>query len=235
MIKKIVLIIATVLCMCSVAFAEVPDKPTHDIYVVDNANMLDNSTKSDILNKGKELEENTGAQFVVVTINSLDGQDIESYSNDLFNSWGIGNKDNNNGVLLVVAKNDHKYRLEIGSGLEGTLTDSLCYDLLSKDIKPKFKESKYSEGVSTLYSDVSETIGTGEAPEKKGTSLEHIFLVLMIIVMVGFLAVIVFGLIFGFDGDGGSGSGGGYYGGGCDSGSSFSGGCSCGGGCSDGW
>ena len=106
MIKKIVLTIATVLCMCSVAFAEVPDKPTHDIYVVDNANMLDNSTKSDILNKGKELEENTGAQFVVVTINSLDGQDIESYSNDLFNSWGIGNKDNNNGVLLVVAKND---------------------------------------------------------------------------------------------------------------------------------
>ena len=143
-----------------------------------NANMLDKSTKSDILSKGKELEDNTGAQFVVVTINSLDGQDIESYSNDLFNSWGIGSKDNNNGVLLVVAKNDHKYRLEIGSGLEGTLTDSLCYDLLSEDIKPKFKESKYNEGVSTLYSDVSETIGTGEVPEKKGTSLGRIFLVL---------------------------------------------------------
>ena len=233
MIKKIIVLLATIMCACSVAFAEVPDKPTHDLYVVDNANMLDKSTKSDILNKGKELEDNTGAQFVVVTINSLDGQDIESYSNDLFNSWGIGSKDNNNGVLLVVAKNDHKYRLEIGSGLEGTLTDSLCYDLLSKDIKPKFKESKYNEGVSTLYSDVSETIGTGEVPEKKGTSLGHIFLVLMIIVMGGFLAVIVFGLIFGFDGDGGSG--GGYYGGGCDSGSSFSGGSSCGGGCSGGW
>ena len=53
----------------------------------------------------------------------------------------------------------------------------MCYDLLSKDIKPKFKESKYNEGVSTLYSDVSETIGTGEVPEKKGTSLGHIFLV----------------------------------------------------------
>lgn len=231
MIKKIVLIIATVMCMCSVAFAEVPDKPTHDIYVVDNANMLDNSTKSDILNKGKELEENTGAQFVVVTINSLDGQDIESYSNDLFNSWGIGNKDNNNGVLLVVAKNDHKYRLEIGSGLEGTLTDSLCYDLLSRDIKPKFKDSKYNEGVSTLYSDVSETIGTGEAPQKKDNLIEYAFLLFMLIILVGTAVDIIFD-------DSGSGSGGcGYYSGGgsYDSGSSFGGGSSCGGGCSGGW
>jgi uncharacterized protein len=226
MIKKIVLIIATVMCMCSVAFAEVPDKPTHDIYVVDNANMLDNSTKSDILNKGKELEENTGAQFVVVTINSLDGQDIESYSNDLFNSWGIGNKDNNNGVLLVVAKNDHKYRLEIGSGLEGTLTDSLCYDLLSRDVKPKFKDSKYNEGVSTMYSDVSETIGTGEAPQKKDNTVEHALLLLIILVVTA--VFIIIGLIFG---DSGSGSGGGSY----NSGSSFGGGCSCGGGCSGGW
>ena len=225
MIKKIVLIIATVLCMCSVAFAEVPDKPTHDIYVVDNANMLDNSTKSDILNKGKELEENTGAQFVVVTINSLDGQDIESYSNDLFNSWGIGNKDNNNGVLLVVAKNDHKYRLEIGSGLEGTLTDSLCYDLLSKDIKPKFKDGKYNEGVSTLYSDISETIGTGEAPQKKDNPVEHALLLLMLIILVGTVVFIIIDLICGYY------SGGGSYNGG----SSFGGGCSCGGGCSGGW
>lgn len=235
MIKKIVLIIATVLCMCSVAFAEVPDKPTHDIYVVDNANMLDNSTKSDILNKGKELEENTGAQFVVVTINSLDGQDIESYSNDLFNSWGIGNKDNNNGVLLVVAKNDHKYRLEIGSGLEGTLTDSLCYDLLSRDIKPKFKDSKYNEGVSTLYSDVSETIGTGEAPQKKDNPVEHalLLLMLMLIIVGGTVGFVILGLIFG---DSGSGGGGYYRGGGSyNGGSSFGGGCSCGGGCSGGW
>ena len=235
MIKKIVLIIATVLCMCSVAFAEVPDKPTHDIYVVDNANMLDNSTKSDILNKGKELEENTGAQFVVVTINSLDGQDIESYSNDLFNSWGIGNKDNNNGVLLVVAKNDHKYRLEIGSGLEGTLTDSLCYDLLSRDIKPKFKDSKYNEGVSTLYSDVSETIGTGEAPQKKDNPVEHalLLLMLMLIIVGGTVGFVILGLIFGDSGSGGCG----YYrgGGSYNGGSSFGGGCSCGGGCSGGW
>ena len=154
MIKKIVLIIATVLCMCSVAFAEVPDKPTHDIYVVDNANMLDNSTKSDILNKGKELEENTGAQFVVVTINSLDGQDIESYSNDLFNSWGIGSKDNNNGVLLVVAKNDHKYRLEIGSGLEGTLTDScvmICYQRISNQNLKKANTMKVFQLSIVMY------------------------------------------------------------------------------------
>lgn len=233
MIKKIIVLLATIMCACSVAFAEVPDKPTHDLYVVDNANMLDKSTKSDILNKGKELEDNTGAQFVVVTINSLDGQDIESYSNDLFNSWGIGSKDNNNGVLLVVAKNDHKYRLEIGSGLEGTLTDSLCYDLLSKDIKPKFKESKYNEGVSTLYSDVSETIGTGEAPQKKDNPVEHALLLLMLIILVGTVIFIIIDLIFGGSGSGGCGyySGGGSYNGG----SSFGGGCSCGGGCSGGW
>ena len=143
-------------------------------------------------------------------------------------SWGIGNKDNNNGVLLVVAKNDHKYRLEIGSGLEGTLTDSLCYDLLSRDIKPKFKDSKYNEGVSTLYSDVSETIGTGEAPQKEDNPVEHALLLLILIILVGTVAFIIVDLIFG---DSGSGSDGGSYNGG----SSFGGGCSCGGGCSGGW
>ena len=153
----------------------------------------------------------------------------------MFNSWGIGNKDNNNGVLLVVAKNDHKYRLEIGSGLEGTLTDSLCYDLLSRDIKPKFKDSKYNEGVSTLYSDVSETIGTGEAPQKKDNSVEHalLLLLLMLIILVSTAVFTILKLIFDDSGSGGCGyySGGGSYNGG----SSFGGGCSCGGGCSGGW
>ena len=149
----------------------------------------------------------------------------------MFNSWGIGNKDNNNGVLLVVAKNDHKYRLEIGSGLEGTLTDSLCYDLLSRDIKPKFKDSKYNEGVSTLYSDVSETIGTGEAPQKKDNSVEHalLLLLLMLIILVSTAVFTILKLIFD---DSGSGRGGG---GSYNGGSSFGGGCSCGGGCSGGW
>jgi uncharacterized protein len=130
-----------------------PDKPKSDIYVQDNAHMLNDECKKKILAMGKELDNKHHAQIVVVTVDSLNGSDIESYSNELFRQWGIGSKDKNNGILLLISKNDKKFRIEIGYGMEGKITDGMAGEELQK-LAPYFKDNKFSEGVFTVYQDL---------------------------------------------------------------------------------
>ena len=104
-------------CFSSLTFAEakVPPKPTSgSIYVQDYANLLSTETKSTINAVSKDLESKTKAQVVVVTVPSLDGQPIEDYSLELLRTWGIGDKEKNNGVLLLVALKDSQSRIEVG-------------------------------------------------------------------------------------------------------------------------
>src|SRR4029079_2511486 len=93
--------------------------------VVDEANILDTATEIDIEPKLEELEKKTSTQFVVVTLRSLRGRTIEEYGYQLGRAWGIGQKNTNNGVLLIVAPNERKARIEVGYGLEGTMTDAI--------------------------------------------------------------------------------------------------------------
>ena len=71
----------------------------------------------------KTLEKQTGAQIVVVTVQNLEGQSLEEYATELFRNYGIGDKEKNNGVLLLCAYEERQFRIEVGYGLEGTLTD----------------------------------------------------------------------------------------------------------------
>ena len=89
-------------------------------------------SKSNIETKSKTLEDKSGIQLVVATVKSLQGSDIETYANQLARFWKLGGKENN-GVLLLVASNERKVRIEVGYGLEGTLTDALTGDHLERD------------------------------------------------------------------------------------------------------
>src|SRR4029077_15632742 len=93
--------------------------------IVDQANVIPLETRSALEPKLAALETKSGIQLVVATVASLDGQEIEPYANELFRSWKLGEKAKNNGVLLLVAPNEHRVRIEVGYGLEGTLTDAL--------------------------------------------------------------------------------------------------------------
>src|ERR1700738_664464 len=93
--------------------------------VVDDAGILDPSTKAALERKLAEFETKTTGQLVVVTLKSLQGTSIEDYGYQLGRHWGIGQKEKNNGVLLIVAPNERKVRIEVGYGLEGTLTDAV--------------------------------------------------------------------------------------------------------------
>lgn len=142
-------------------------KPTNLKYINDYVNLLSNSDKEKIVSIGKDLEDKTSAQAVVVIINSTQGTPIEEYSNKLFRTWGIGTASKDNGLLILLAVNDNKYRVEVGRGLEGALPDVLTHRVMEALAIPNFKERKYGTGIVESYSKFSDYIA-----QEYGVTLE---------------------------------------------------------------
>ena len=138
---------AALLFLCLTSFAFAFNFPALTGRVVDQADVIQSGTKSDIEEMLKNLEDKSGIQLVVATVKSLEGSDIETYANQLFRTWKLGEAKKNNGVLLLVAPAEHKVRIEVGYGLEGTLTDALSSVLISSDIVPRFKTGDFSSGI----------------------------------------------------------------------------------------
>lgn len=124
-----------------------PNFPKLTGRVVDNAALLSASEKSDLIAKLKAFEDESSDQIVVATINSLDGENLEQYANQLFRHWKLGQAEENNGVLLLVAKNDRKLRIEVGYGLEGQLTDATSKIIIDQIIVPQFKSGNFGTGI----------------------------------------------------------------------------------------
>ena len=116
--------------------------------VVDQARVLSQSTKDELETLLATHENNTTNQVVVVTIESLGNAQIEEYSIELARRWGIGQKGKDNGVVLVVAPNDKQVRIEVGYGLEGTLTDALSSSIINYYIIPEFKKGDIQNGIN---------------------------------------------------------------------------------------
>jgi uncharacterized protein len=115
--------------------------------VVDQANLLDPATEQALTEKLAALEASSTDQLVVVTVNSLQDQEIEDYGYQLGRAWGIGQKENDNGALLIVAPNERKVRVEVGYGLEPILTDAFSSQVIRDDILPSFRDGDYQAGV----------------------------------------------------------------------------------------
>ena len=116
--------------------------------VVDQARLLDAPTEAALTEKLAALETDTGDQLVVVTVNSLQGHEIEEYGYRLGREWGIGQKEGDNGVLLIVAPNERRVRIEVGYGLEPILTDALSTQIIQGRILPAFRTSAFQRGIT---------------------------------------------------------------------------------------
>jgi uncharacterized protein len=116
--------------------------------VVDDAHILSDATKTDLNEKLAALESKTSRQLIVVTIPSLDGYEISDYGYQLGRSWGIGQKKLNNGVLFIIAPNEHKTRIEVGYGLEPILTDALSSVIIQTQVLPRFRRNDFDGGVT---------------------------------------------------------------------------------------
>src|ERR1700760_2773645 len=124
-----------------------PTFPTLSGRVVDDAHVLNAQTVADISDKSAALEAKTSRQLVVVTLPSLQGYDISDYGYQLGRAWGIGQAKLNNGVLLIVAPQEHKVRIEVGYGLEPILTDALSSVIIQSAVLPKFRTGDFNAGV----------------------------------------------------------------------------------------
>jgi uncharacterized protein len=134
--------------------------------VVDDANILDSSARNSLDGKLRALEEKTGNQLVVATLPSLQGTSIEDYGYQLGRHWGIGQKGKNNGALLIVAPNERKVRIEVGYGLEGSLTDAVTRLIIENSILPRFRANDFAGGISRGTDDIIAVL-SGQAEDYK--------------------------------------------------------------------
>jgi uncharacterized protein len=196
------LLIVPALLASAFVVGESPAKlPNPTTYVSDFAGVIDPASKQSIESLATELYNSKAhATIVVVTVNSLDGQDIESWTTDLEDKWKVGPKGSDKGVVLVFAIKDHKDRIEVGYGLEGILNDAKVGDIL-RSIKPELQQSQYSAAIQNATQQVANVIAadagvTLTAPQQQQPPVYHyqqtqhhfpwgiiVFIVILIIIL----------------------------------------------------
>ncbi len=246
---RALIIAAITVLMAASAFAA-PTFPALTGQLVDQAHVLTPDQVTMLTNKLATYQQQSGHQIAIATVSSLDGLDIRDYGYQLGRAWGLGQNGKDDGVLVLVAPNEHKTSIEVGYGLEGDLTDATSSIIISHDMLPKFRNGDYAGGLSTGVDDIVKVVGgqggeivqaakQQQASAQGGNLLAAIpFIIFFFVVLFIIFRASRGGMMFvpmagggyrgsgGFSGGSGFGSGGGFSGGG----GSFGGG-----GASGGW
>ncbi|MGY3884770.1 TPM domain-containing protein [Aeromonas aquatica] len=231
------------LLLWTAALHAAPSFPALSGRVVDQANLMSRTQAHQLTQQLAAFEKRSGIQLVVVSIDTLAGETIEEYGYQLGRHWGIGQKDKNNGVLLLIAQDERKVRIEVGYGLEGALPDAIAANIIQTRILPAFKRGDMVAGIVAGSQGIMQALAgeykpTDVAKEDKGGG-PWLF-ILVVIAMI-----VLHNLRGGGGGPGGrrraaylaGGFGAGRTGGGFGGGGGFSGGGGSfgGGGASGGW
>ncbi|MFD1216250.1 MULTISPECIES: TPM domain-containing protein [Microbulbifer] len=226
-VRRIALVIVacTALLWAALATADVKF-PTLSGRVVDNANLLSQSTRYQLTEMLQQQEKQTSNQIVVVTLPDLQGLTIAEYGYQLGRHWKIGQKDKDNGVLLIVAPAEREVRIEVGYGLEGALTDALSANIIHTKILPQFRTGNFDGGVMAGVESIIAAIKNEYVPEPTEDSGDR-----RLAILVGLFLLLVMLQIFGSSVLGAPSTGtyrrgryGGYYGGGGFGGGGYGGG-----------
>jgi uncharacterized protein len=243
---------ATLLCLSffvglQVFAQNIPPRPDPPRLVNDFAHLMSAQEVQDLENKLDTYNDNTSTQIAVVTIESLEGADVGEYAAELGKKWGVGTKENHNGVVILVSKADHKVTIRTGYGVEEKLGAIICNRIIENKLVPNFKNGNYYAGFDAATDEMIQRLegtfkGTGRAPQK-GIPIWAIIAIIVVLLIVlpiffggggggtftggGFMGGFLggFGAGGGFGGGGGGDSGGGFggFGGGDFSGGGSSG------------
>ncbi|HMK43549.1 MAG TPA: TPM domain-containing protein [Dissulfurispiraceae bacterium] len=251
-------ILSVLFALAPLLFAAMPQPPrTPEQPVVDMAGVVTDEVKSRVNAMLRTLEQKTGAEVVILTVTSLDGEGIESFSLRMAEQWRLGKKGKDNGMLLVVALTEKKYRFETGYGLEGLFPDSFLGSLGREQLVPNFKQGDYSAGIQSTAAIIAKRIADdrgvdlGELPavsrpqpvQKNNDDVDWVTIAIIIFVILSASGFFGFGTRPGgrsrsgpySGGWYGGGSGGGGWGSHSDGGFGGGGGSFGGGGASGGW
>lgn len=244
--KRLLLILGLLFSVCASAQIDkvIPKRPSPPRLVNDYTNTLTGYQAKALEDKLVAYDDSTSNQIAVVIVPTTGDYSVEEVGLEILRRWGVGNKEKNNGIVLLIAKDDRKLRIEVGYGLEGAIPDITAKSIIENEIKPSFKEDNYYRGID-LGTDAIIKAAAGEykAPANYGSKKKKG------VNWVTILFVIIF-IIIGLAGGGSGGgtyvsrggyrgwSGGGWSGGGGSSGGGFGGfggGSGGGGGASGSW
>lgn len=200
-----VLLLLSLLPYAGEAKGEYPALSPDSFYAEDYAGVLDQRTSQRINALGRALESRTKAQAAVVILPSVPDGDIETYSTGLFRERGFGDKQMNNGVMLLISMNDRKARIEVGYGLEGAINDAKAGRILDEQLIPAFRQGKYNEGILAAYESLIQicmeeygldTLSPGRGQADVRSSASGLSEWQMLLIGAGFIAVIVLDQLF---------------------------------------
>ena len=132
--------------------------PTLTGRVVDQANVLSPATKDQLTEILTNIENTTTDQIVILMLPTLDGHSIEDYGYKLARHWGIGQKDKDNGAIIIVDVNERSIRIEVGYGLEAKLTDAVTSEIIRNQIAPYLKKGNYNQGLLSAVNKIKEIL-----------------------------------------------------------------------------
>lgn len=230
--KKILFILFFIFSFPSFAL-DIPSEPQG--YINDYAGLVDPQVEQSLERELYKFEQSDSTQIVVATFDSLEGGSLEDFSIRLADQWKIGQKGNDNGVILLIFKNDRKLRIEVGYGLEHKLTDALSSQIISGDIVPYFRKGQFEKGIVAGVRAIEQVVrgeytAKAKKSKKKDLSLLQALFFLLIFFIIpwffrgaryskrgrssGFLAGAILGSALGGRSGGSSGGFGGFSGGG---------------------
>lgn len=166
------LVAAFLAALAPLAWAIKTTPPSPDSYVY-NENVISAETAGHVSQRLEDFEKNTGRQFVIALFQSLEGESLQEYVNRLLRAWKIGSREKNDGLLFCLFVKERRWRVEVGYGLEGTLTDLEAADLVDRAATADLKIENYDQAVQDVIDALAAKLGEPEAPDKGGAGGPH--------------------------------------------------------------
>ncbi len=182
---------AVLLLVAGVVSGHATEVPYLGGRVNDNAGLLTSETSAALEAMLKAHEDSTSDQVVVLTVSTLEGEEIEPFAIKVAETWKLGRKGKDNGVLLLVSKNERKVRIEVGRGLEGNLTDLTCGRIIRHEIVPRFKEGDYDGGIRAGVASILAAIAGEYTADTAGGGSDSIIDTGVNLFVFGFFLVII--------------------------------------------
>ena len=152
----------TLIFILSISLVSSQNYPKLRNFVTDNANIIDDVSEAQLISLAQQIEQTTTVELAIVTVKSLENIDIETYAVELFEKAGIGKKDIDNGLLILIAPTERLYRIEVGFGLEGTITDLDSRQIGVKALEPFFKNGEFGKGLVQATLIINEFVANNE-------------------------------------------------------------------------